>query len=165
MMKRPLTDYDQTEYIVAAPMALSLHWKDGKLIELRTRWAKSVTESDSLSDDARHLKAALGRYVAGDVPRWPDLPYDFSRLTDFHRAVLEALYRVPSGKLCTYGELAALVGNPKAARAIGRAMATNPFPIVYPCHRVIGANGKLTGFSAEDGVKMKEFLLRHEGAL
>ena len=164
-MKRPLDEYDLNECVVAQPLALSLHWKDGKLIEMRTRWAKSVTESKTLSDDAKHLKTALTRYMAGETPNWPDLPYDFSRLTEFHKTILDALYQVPLGTICTYGELATLINKPKAARAIGRAMATNPFPLIYPCHRVIGANGKLTGFSAEDGVKLKEFLLKHEGTL
>lgn len=164
-MKRPLAEYDNNECIVAGPLALSIHWKDGKIVEMRTRWAKSVTESAPLSADAIALKAALARYSAGEAPNWPDLPYDFSRLTEFHAAVLDALYRIPFGKVCTYGELAALIGNPKASRAIGRAMATNPFPLVYPCHRVIGSTGKMTGFSAEDGVILKEYLLRHEGAI
>jgi len=154
-----------TEYIVAEPLALSLHWKDGKITEMHLRWAKSVSRTATLSDEAKLLEKALTSYVAGENPDWPKLPFDFSRLTEFHTAVLDALYRVPSGKVCTYGELAALIGNPKGARAIGRAMATNPFPLVYPCHRVIGSTGKLTGFSAEDGVKLKEFLLTHEGAL
>ena len=154
-----------TEHVVAEPLALTLHWKDGKLVEMRTGWAISVTQSAVLSDEARLLRQALARYVAGEAPDWPALPYDFSRLTEFHRTVLHALARVPAGTTCTYGELAARIGKPKGARAIGRAMATNPFPIVYPCHRVIGASGHLTGVSAEDGLKLKEFLLRHEGAL
>lgn len=154
-----------TEFIVAEPLALSLHWKEGRLTDLHIRWATAVTESAVLSDEAKLLKTALARYVAGEFPDWPALPYDFSRLTEFQRTVLDALARVPQGTVCTYGELAAITGNPKAARAIGRAMATNPFPLVYPCHRVIGSTGKLTGYSAEDGVNLKEFLLKHEGAL
>ncbi len=154
-----------TEYIVAAPLALSLHWKDSRIIELNIRWAKSVTRSATLSETADQLEKALARYVAGESPNWPELPFDFTCLTEFQTAVLDALYAIPSGKVCTYGELAALIGNPKAARAIGRAMATNPFPLIYPCHRVIGSTGKMTGFSAEDGIKLKEFLLKHEGAL
>ncbi len=160
-----MTIHSLTEYIVAAPLALSVHWQNDQITELHLRWAKSVQRSTSLTDPADKLEKALARYVAGMAPDWPELPLDFSLLTRFQTAVLDALYRIPSGRVCTYGELAALVGNPKAARAIGRAMATNPFPLIYPCHRVIGANGKMTGFSAEDGVKLKEFLLKHEGAI
>lgn len=160
-----MTDYDLEEYIVAGPLALSLHWKENRIRDLHIRWAKSVTRSATPSTTALKLEKALTRYVAGEQPNWPELPLDFTHLTQFQRTVLDALYAVPSGKVCTYGELAVLVGNPKAARAIGRAMATNPFPLIYPCHRVIGSTGKMTGFSAEDGIKLKEFLLKHEGAL
>lgn len=164
MMKRPLVAHELEELIQAGPLALSLHWTEGNLVEIRTHWAEKTTESPSLSAHATKLKTALTRYVAGKAPRWPDLPYDFSRLTDFQQTVLTALYDVPFGTLCTYGELAKLVGRPRGAQAIGRAMASNPFPVVYPCHRVIGANGELTGFSAEGGLDMKEFLLRLEGS-
>jgi methylated-DNA-[protein]-cysteine S-methyltransferase len=165
MLKNPAETYDLVEYVIAPPMALSLHWKDGKVKELQTRWATSVTESTTLSHDARALKAALQRYVDGQAPHWPTLPLDLDQLTDFHRTVLEKLYTIPAGTMLTYGQLAAEIGKPNGARAIGRAMATNPFPILYPCHRIIGANGKMTGFSAEGGVDMKEYLLKHEGAL
>lgn len=153
------------ECIVADPIALSLTWENGRLVRLRIHWATAVAESPVLSDEAKLLKHALIRYVSGLIPDWPNLPFDFSRLTGFQQAVLSALSHVPQGKMCTYGELAAAVGNPNGARAIGRAMANNPFPLIYPCHRVIGASGKLTGFSGEGGIKLKEYLLKHEGAL
>ncbi|MFH1915091.1 MAG: MGMT family protein [Pseudomonadota bacterium] len=152
------------ECIVADPLALSLNWEDGQLVRLSVHWATAVAQSSVLSDEARLLKQALFRYVSGLKPDWPALPYDLSRLTDFQRTVLHALAQVPQGTTCTYGELAAAVGKPQAARAIGRAMATNPFPLVYPCHRVVGASGKLTGYSSEGGVTLKERLLRLEGA-
>ncbi len=160
-----MTTRDTIEFITAPPLALSLHWRNGRIAELHIHWSKSVSESQNLSDEGTLLKKALERYTAGETPDWPELPLDFSRLTEFHQTALTALYRIPYGTLCTYGELAAITGRQGAARAIGRAMATNPFPLVYPCHRVIGANGKLTGFSADDGLDLKEFLLKHEGAL
>lgn len=132
MMKRPYDEYDLVEYIAAPPMALSLHWKDHKIIEMRTRWAKSITVSVDLTAEARQLEKALARYVSGETPDWPELPLDFSHLTDFQQTVLDELYRVPSGTTCTYGELAALIGNPNGARAIGMAMGRNPFPMLYP---------------------------------
>jgi methylated-DNA-[protein]-cysteine S-methyltransferase len=153
------------ECIVADPIALSLTWEKGQLVRLNVHWASAVAQSPVLSDEAKLLKQALIRYVSGLEPDWPALPFDRSSLTDFHQTVLDALTQVPCGTVCTYGELASSVGNPKAARAIGRAMATNPFPLIYPCHRVIGATGKMTGFSGDGGVKLKEFLLRHEGAI
>ena len=164
-MSKPLTDYDLEECITAPPLALSIHWKNDKVVELRTRWATDMVESTELSTGARRLKEALTRYMAGTAPNWPDLPYDFSQLSDFQQAALSELQRIPSGATRSYKELATLVGSPKGAQAMGKAMGANPFPIVYPCHRVIASDGKLTGFSAADGLKMKTFLLRHEGAI
>jgi methylated-DNA-[protein]-cysteine S-methyltransferase len=77
--------------------------------------------------------------------------------------VLEELNRVDYGHTTTYGALAAKVGAPRAARAVGTVMNRNPIPIVLPCHRVVGANGSLTGYGG--GLDRKEWLLRLEGAL
>lgn len=156
---------DLEEVVTAPPLALSLHWKDGRLMVLHARWSRDVEESPELSSDATRLKAALTRYVSGEAPDWPDLPYDLSRLSEFQQGALEELRRIPSGSTRTYGQLAAALGKPSGAQAVGRAMGANPFPIVYPCHRVIASDGKLTGFSAADGLKMKVWLLRHEGAI
>ena len=82
-------------------------------------------------------------------------------MPDFHRQVLRELALVPFGEVTTYGALAAKVGKPSAARAIGGAMNRNPIPIVLPCHRVIGANGSLTGYAG--GLDRKVQLLRLEG--
>ncbi len=81
----------------------------------------------------------------------------------FARQVLDELARVPYGQTTTYGTLAGRVGAPRAARAVGTVMNRNPIPIVLPCHRVIGANGSLTGYGG--GLDVKERLLRLEGAM
>lgn len=83
--------------------------------------------------------------------------------TPFQRTVWRALRRVPYGKTVSYGELARRIGNPGASRAVGMANGANPIPIIIPCHRVIGANGDLTGFGG--GLKVKRFLLELENAL
>lgn len=83
----------------------------------------------------------------------------------FHRKVYRVLCRVPAGKTITYAELARRVGSPKAARAVGQAMAKNPFPIIIPCHRVVPSSGKLGAYSGRGGVATKRALLRLEGAL
>lgn len=80
--------------------------------------------------------------------------------TDFQRAVWQACAQIPYGTTVTYGQLAAKIGRPKAARAIGMAMHDNPIVIVVPCHRVVGASGKLTGFAG--GLDVKAWLLEHE---
>jgi methylated-DNA-[protein]-cysteine S-methyltransferase len=90
-----------------------------------------------------------------------DLPLDL-RVAPFHEAVLHELARVPYGQVDTYGHLAALVGRPKAARAVGTVMNRNPIPIVLPCHRIVGANGSLTGYAG--GLPTKRHLLELEGA-
>jgi methylated-DNA-[protein]-cysteine S-methyltransferase len=90
-----------------------------------------------------------------------DLPLDL-RVAPFHEAVLKELALVPYGRVDTYGHLAALVGRPKAARAVGTVMNRNPIPIVLPCHRIVGANGSLTGYGG--GLDNKRLLLELEGA-
>lgn len=90
-----------------------------------------------------------------------DLPLDL-RVAPFHAEVLRELALVPYGVTTTYGTLAAKVGRPRAARAVGTAMNRNPIPIVLPCHRVVGANGSLTGYAG--GLDRKLELLRLEGA-
>ena len=91
-----------------------------------------------------------------------DLRVDLTAVGGFHRDVLTELARVPYGRTTTYGELAARSGRPRAARAVGTAMNRNPIPIVLPCHRVVGASGKLVGYGG--GLPRKEALLRLEGA-
>ncbi|HZR93590.1 MAG TPA: methylated-DNA--[protein]-cysteine S-methyltransferase [Gaiellaceae bacterium] len=90
-----------------------------------------------------------------------DLPMDVRRLPAFQRRVLEELARVSFGEVTTYGQLAARLGRPTAARAVGGALNRNPIPIVLPCHRVIGANGRLVGYAG--GLERKRALLRLEG--
>ena len=104
----------------------------------------------------------LDEYFHGKRHRF-DLPVDIALLADFNRRVLGELARVPYGEVVTYGELAARAARPRAARAVGTVMNRNPLPIVLPCHRVIGANGKLVGYGG--GLDRKEALLRLEGAL
>ena len=92
-----------------------------------------------------------------------ELDVDLRVDAPFARQVLEELARVPFGQTTTYGALAAKVGAPRAARAVGTVMNRNPIPIVLPCHRVVGSTGSLTGYGG--GLHVKEHLLRLEGAL
>jgi methylated-DNA-[protein]-cysteine S-methyltransferase len=108
------------------------------------------------------VRRELDEYFAGRRQRF-DLDVDVALLADFNRRVLRELARVPYGEVVTYGELAARAARPRAARAVGTVMNRNPLPIVLPCHRVIGANGKLVGYGG--GLARKEALLRLEGAL
>lgn len=87
---------------------------------------------------------------------------DWNGISGFRRAVLEETMRIPAGETRSYGWIAERVGHPRAARAVGRVMATNPLPLVVPCHRVVGSDGRLTGYGG--GLPMKEALLRAEEA-
>lgn len=95
-------------------------------------------------------------------------PFDYlesSRMSPFFRKVYESAHRIPSGTVVTYQDLAKKAGSPKASRAVGQAMARNPLPLLIPCHRVVGHNKKLVGFSAYGGVSTKEQLLALESKL
>jgi methylated-DNA-[protein]-cysteine S-methyltransferase len=109
-------------------------------------------------DDVRR---ELDEYFDGERREF-DLPLDL-RVAPFHAEVLAELAQVPYGRTETYGALAAKVGRPKAARAVGTVMHRNPIPIVLPCHRILGANGSLTGYAGGLDVKLR--LLQHEGAM
>ena len=83
----------------------------------------------------------------------------------FYRRVWEACAEIPRGQVRTYGWIARRIGSPNAARAVGQALGKNPFAPTIPCHRVVGADGSLTGFSAKGGLAAKRALLRKEGAI
>jgi methylated-DNA-[protein]-cysteine S-methyltransferase len=110
--------------------------------------------------DAVHRQ--LDEYFAGSRSAFA-LDVDLRGAAPFAHQVLDELALVPYGHTTTYGTLAAKVGAPRAARAVGTVMNRNPIPIVLPCHRVIGANGSLTGYGG--GLDVKERLLRLEGAM
>jgi methylated-DNA-[protein]-cysteine S-methyltransferase len=102
---------------------------------------------------------ALEKYFAGQPGAFDDLPLDLEG-SPFHLQVWQELRKIPAGETVSYGELAQRLGNPQAARAVGRACGANPVPIIVPCHRVIAANGTLGGFSS--GLERKRWLLEHE---
>ena len=108
------------------------------------------------------LKSRLVAYAGGDPIAFDDVPLAQDHLSQFARRVVRHCRRVPYGGSISYGDLAAQCGSPGAARAVGRVMASNRFPLIVPCHRVLGAGGKLGGFSAPQGVSMKRRLLEME---
>lgn len=111
-------------------------------------------------DDALLREAALQlqRYFAGTLERF-DLPLDLQG-TPFQRSVWAALLRIPAGRTCSYADLARLIGAPAAARAVGAAVGRNPASLIVPCHRVVGADGSLTGYAG--GIERKRRLLALE---
>lgn len=113
------------------------------------------------SPAARRIIAALRRYFAGDIRALDGIAVDPLGGTAFQRRVWRALRSIPAGTTVSYRTLAERVHAPKAMRAVGAANGANPVPIVLPCHRVIGADGSLTGYGG--GLATKRWLLRHEG--
>lgn len=136
---------------------LTISEDDGAIVSLDWGWGALQTETPLL----REAKRQLDRYFDGDLERFdlPLRPYG----TVFRKQVWDAMLRIPYGSTETYGKIAAAVGSP--ARAVGGACGANPVPIIIPCHRVLGANGGLGGYSGEGGTETKVFLLRLEGAL
>lgn len=105
----------------------------------------------------------LQRYFNGEHIDFGDIPVDLSRLTPFRQRVLHATRTLQYGEICCYYQLAGLCGSPRAARAVGGALAANPIPVIIPCHRVVASTGHLTGFSAPGGIDTKYSLLKMEG--
>jgi O-6-methylguanine DNA methyltransferase len=112
----------------------------------------------------RTIAMQLNEYLSGRRRAFT-LMIDWTVLRPFQLVVLQATYAIPYGETRTYKEIAERIGRPRAARAVGRAEATNPMPLVLPCHRVIGVDGKLHGYGLGEGVKTKEWLLKMEGAV
>jgi methylated-DNA-[protein]-cysteine S-methyltransferase len=113
--------------------------------------------------DAKRAVDAMRAHLRGELDALESVPLDYAAVPLFHRRVYEALRRVGPGRTIGYGELAARVGSPAAARAVGQAVGKNPFPIVVPCQRVLAAGGRAGGFSAYGGVATKRRLLAIEG--
>jgi len=106
----------------------------------------------------------LTEYLNGER-RLFTIPIDWMLLRPFQRLVLQATCQIPFGETRTYKEISEQIHRPHSARAVGRAEATNPMPLIIPCHRVIGSDGKLHGYGLAEGLKTKEWLLKLEGAL
>lgn len=169
---------ERTETVAAAlpaqagggALTLTLHWRGERITHMSLgKRAKAKggagQNAAALSKAGLAVQAALARLAQGEPADFPELPLAWDQVPPFSRAVLETLFsRVGHGQTVTYGELAALCGKPGAARAVGGAMARNPWPLVVPCHRVLGSGGALTGYTNPHGLDLKALLLSLEGA-
>jgi len=136
---------------------LSISEEDGAIVALDWGWGSEQTQTPLLEKTI----GLLNDYFDGEDPDFtlPLIPHG----TDFLRKIWTAMRQIPYGQTVTYGELAEQVGS--SPRAVGRACGHNPLPILIPCHRVLGSDGKLGGYSGEGGIETKTALLRLEGVL
>ena len=128
--------------------------------QLQKKYGSDITfDPEKIGEVVRQLE----QFAAGELKDF-SLKIDWSIMQEFQQHVLQATARIPYGETRTYKDIAVEIGNPLAARAVGRAEATNPIPIILPCHRVLGTDGKLHGYGAGDGLNTKTWLLKLEGA-
>ena len=113
--------------------------------------------------DIERAREAIGALLRGEPSDLSFVELDMSRVAPFNQRVYEIARTIPPGSTLTYGEIAARLGEPGAARDVGAVLGQNPFSIVVPCHRVVAAGGKIGGFSARGGVQTKLRLLSIEG--
>ena len=123
---------------------------------------KPITRVMKTSPELRSILEQLLGYFAGQKIEF-SVPLDWSSFSSFQRQVFQYTCTITYGQVQTYGQIAADLGKPGAARAVGAALASNPIPILIPCHRVIGADGSLHGYSAPGGLQTKAWLLALEG--
>jgi len=113
------------------------------------------------SEHTAPVLAQIKEYLQGKRMKF-EVEIDWSEMTDFQQAVLHATQEIPFAETCSYGDIAAIIGHPLAARAVGQAESNNPNPLVIPCHRVIGADGGLRGYGGAKDVNTKAWLLAFE---
>jgi len=152
---------------------MAANWQEGILARLTFGHSSPQAAVASLAVDhepgiatpsMNSLIKRLQSFATGDrSDDFLDVALLVTDMTPFQQSVTERCRRIPRGETLSYGELAAAVGHPRAARAVGSVMATNRFPLIVPCHRVVGVAGALGGFSAPDGIHMKRRLLALEG--
>lgn len=145
--------------IAASPQGLAGLWFDGQR-HLPKELLSPTWPTDPDHPVIKSIKAQLAEYFAGRRSRF-EIALDLSGGTAFQQAVWQALLAIPRGTTASYGALSARIGKPAAVRAVGAAVGRNPISIVVPCHRVMGADGSLTGYAG--GLARKSSLLHLEG--
>ena len=149
--------------VVASPSGLvAVEWTHS-LPRLEIYLARFGADVEENQRAIQPYAAEILAYLRGKRQRF-DFKIDWSTLRPFQALALKAVFAIPYGQTRTYADIAAQIGRPRAFRAVGRANATNPMPLVIPCHRVLGTDGKLHGYGGGDGLPTKEWLLKMEGA-
>jgi methylated-DNA-[protein]-cysteine S-methyltransferase len=145
-------------------VGLQLPEKSGRAARERLLRRHAGAEEAAPPADVRRAIEAIVALLSGEARDLSLVGLDFGGIGDFERRVYDVARAIPPGRTLTYGEVAKRIGEPGAARAVGQALGANPFPIVVPCHRVLGADGKVGGFSARGGVETKIRILAIEKA-
>jgi methylated-DNA-[protein]-cysteine S-methyltransferase len=148
-----------------AVTALQLPEATAYLTESRMALNSGAVKASEIPLQVMNVHQRVCKHLDGDLQDFRDIPVDFGRIGAFVRKVCEAAREIPVGQTVTYAELATSMGQPNAARAVGRALGRNPIPLIIPCHRVLAAHGKPGGFSAHGGRATKAKLLAIEGAV
>ena len=130
---------------------------------VQRRWP-GVVEASSVPAGVQRALDRVQALLAGDAVDLADIPLDLEAAPEFHRRVYDVARTIPPGRTMTYGEIARRLGVPHESREVGQALGRNPVAIIVPCHRVLGADGKMGGFSANGGVSTKRRMLEIEGA-
>ena len=134
----------------------------------RVRLLRRAHNADNIESAPPTIEKAIGeicRLFLGHVPDFSDVKLNLEGLPGFDRDVINMTLQIPHGETKTYGDLARHLGDVAFSRRVGQALGRNPIPIIVPCHRVVGAGGAMTGFSAPGGTNSKYKLLKIEGAL
>ena len=156
--------------------ACGLAWRDGAVIgtalpgstaartraHLETRFPEAV--ESPVPEELRPVVEDVVALLSGESRDLRAAPLDFRGVPEFNRRAYDVARAIPPGKVLTYGDIAHQLGAPGSAQAVGQAMGNNPFPIIVPCHRVLGAGKNTGGFSAPGGVETKRRMLVIEGA-
>ena len=155
----------------------ALAWGPGGITDVqlgKTDDQAAAAMAAQLPDRPRHGRAPapvaqvvrrIKGVASGRADLLDDVPVDFSGCSEFSVKVYRALRKTPPGRTVTYGELASRAGRPGAGRAVGRIMGANPVPVIVPCHRCVGHDGALTGYSGAGGIELKARLLHFEGCV
>jgi len=134
----------------------------GTRSRMRRRWAGAAETEPP--PGVQHAIDRVLELLKGEAIDLGDIALDLEAAPDFHRKVYEVARAIPPGQTMTYGEIARQLGVPHESREVGQALGRNPVAIIVPCHRVLGADGKMGGFSANGGVATKRRILEIEGA-
>ncbi len=137
--------------------------RDVAATDARMRSRGGVAADGDVPSYAAECMASMRAYMEGDAIDFHQLPLDLTGIVEQEQLIYATLRRVRWGETTTYGQLAHAIGEPNAARVVGRAMGRNPWPVVVPCHRVLTAQQTTGGFSAYGGIETKLHLLRLEG--